>query len=262
MRSPLGGLAQGGRLLSTEQMATERMIPLRPCGSIKEMLDFYTDLGFTVTYQQKAPNVYAAVQRGGVELHFYVMKGHDSTRNHCSCIVQVEDPEPLHQVFTQALKRKRGKVPITGIPRLARWRKGQTRFNIVDPAGNWIRFISREEEWEAGSSQKTSDAVIEAPRSRLATALQTARKLRDDKGDDRAAARVLDAALARSDSSSMQERARVIVARAELGAALGERDVVQAMYAALTELPLGDEDRGALRTELEEMTRLVNEPAE
>lgn len=242
-------------------MATERMIPLLPCGSIKEMLDFYTDLGFTLTYQQKAPNVYAAVQRGGIELHFYVMKGHDSTRNHCSCIVQVEDPEPLHQEFTQALKQKRGKVPITGIPRLARWRKGQTRFNIVDPAGNWIRFIARDEAWEAGSSQKASDAAIEASGSRLATALQMARRLRDGKGDDRAAARVLDAALARSDLGSVQERAMGIVARAELGAALGEHDVVKAMYAAFMGLPLGDEDRHALRMELEEITRLVDDPA-
>lgn len=243
-------------------MATERMIPLLPCGSIKETLDFYTDLGFTITYQQKAPNVYAAVQRGGIELHFYVMKGHDSTRNHATCIVQVEDPEPLHQEFTQALKRQRAKVPTTGIPRLARWRKGQTRFNVVDPAGNWIRFISRDEAWEAGSSQKASDSVNEAPESRLGTALKTARRLRDGKGDDRAAARVLDAALSRSDSGSMQERARAIVARAELGAALGERDVVKAMYAVLTGLPLEHEDRHALGMEMEEITRLVNDFSE
>jgi catechol 2,3-dioxygenase-like lactoylglutathione lyase family enzyme len=242
-------------------MATERMIPLLPCGRIKEMLDFYTDLGFTITYQQKAPNVYAAVQRGGIELHFYVMKGHDSTRNHCSCIVQVDDPEPLHQGFTQALKQERGKVPLTGIPRLARWRKGQTRFNLVDPAGNWIRFISRDEQWEAGSRQKTSGSAIDAPGSRLAAALQMAWRLRDGKGDDLAAARVLDAALARSDSGSMPERARVIVARAEVGAALGQRDVVMAMYAALKGLPLRDEERRALRMELDEMTRLVNDHA-
>lgn len=243
-------------------MATERMIPLLPCGSIREILDFYTDLGFTITYQQKAPNVYAAVQRGGIELHFYVMKGHDSTRNHCSCIVQVDDPEPLHRVFTQALKLKRGKAPVAGIPRIARWRRGQTRFNLVDPAGNWIRFISRDEAWEAGSSQTTSASKTEVSRSRLAAALQTAWRLRDGKGDDLTAARVLDAALARPDSSPMQDRARVLVARAELGAALGEPDVVRAMYAALTALPFGDEDRRELRMELEEITRLVNETAE
>lgn len=243
-------------------MATERMIPLLPCASIREMLEFYVDLGFTITYQQKAPNVYAAVQRGGIELHFYVMKGHDAARNHSTCIVQVDEPEPLHQEFTQALKRTRGRVPVTGIPRLARWRKGQTRFNLVDPAGNWIRFISQDEAWEAGSSRKASDAKSEAPGSRLGRALQTARKLRDGKGDDRAAARVLDAALARSDSGSMQERARALVSRAELGAALGERDVVDATYASLTALPLADEDRLALGAELDEMTRIVKDLAD
>lgn len=240
-------------------MATERMIPLLPCGSIREMLGFYMDLGFTVTYQQKAPNVYAAVRRGEIELHFYVMKGHDSARNHCSCIVLVDDPEPLHQTFTQALKRARGRVPITGIPRLARWRKGQTRFNIVDPAGNWIRFISRDENWEAGSSRRASDAG-EAPPSRLAAAMQVARRLRDGKGDDRAAARVLDAALARSEPGSIRDTAKAIVARAELAAALGERAVVESMFAALSALPLGDEDRLAFQAEMEEMAKLMKEP--
>src|SRR5690606_38733200 len=167
IRTTPAGPVEGIRRPPGDRMATERMIPLLPCGSIREMLGFYMDLGFTVTYQQKAPNVYAAVRRGEIELHFYVMKGHDSARNHCSCIVLVDDPEPLHQTFTQALKRARGRVPITGIPRLARWRKGQTRFNIVDPAGNWIRFISRDENWEAGSSRRASDAG-EAPPSRLA----------------------------------------------------------------------------------------------
>lgn len=242
-------------------MATERMIPLLPCGSIKDMLDFYTALGFTVTYQQKMPNIYAAVQRGGIELHFYVMKGHASARNHCSCIVQVDDPERLHQALTQSLKEKWREVPVTGIPRVARWRKGQLRFNIVDPAGNWIRFISRDEAWEPGTSQKSSDSVNDAPGSRFATALRTAQRLRDGKGDELAAARVLDVALARSDSGSVQERARVIVARAELAATLGEWDVVRAMYAALMALSLGDEERYALRTTFEEITRLVDEPA-
>jgi hypothetical protein len=43
----------------------ERMIPIRPCRSIDDQLSFYEALGFSVTYRQKAPNVYAAVQRGG-----------------------------------------------------------------------------------------------------------------------------------------------------------------------------------------------------
>jgi len=32
-------------------------------------------LGFEVTYQQVAPNIYAAVRRAGINLHFFVVKG-------------------------------------------------------------------------------------------------------------------------------------------------------------------------------------------
>jgi hypothetical protein len=47
------------------------MIPLLPCRSIDDQIDFYESLGFEVTYRQTAPNVYAAVQRGAIELHFF-----------------------------------------------------------------------------------------------------------------------------------------------------------------------------------------------
>jgi catechol 2,3-dioxygenase-like lactoylglutathione lyase family enzyme len=240
-------------------MSNETVIPLLPCRSIEEMLTFYTQLGFTVTYRQKAPNVYAAVRWSRVELHFYVLKGHDSARNHCSCIVLVDDPEPLHRLFSAALRAARGKVPATGIPRIARWRKGQTRFNVVDPAGNWVRFISRNE-----NVDRSAGASGTAPMrrdSRLGEAVITSRILRDDKGDDRAAARVLDIALARSEPVPVQVKARAIVARAELALALNEDHAFAAMCDAFNGLALTEADRNALEEELEEMSSMAQKRA-
>jgi hypothetical protein len=43
----------------------ERTIPILPCRSIDENLDFYRALGFEVTFQQTRPNPYAVVARCG-----------------------------------------------------------------------------------------------------------------------------------------------------------------------------------------------------
>jgi catechol 2,3-dioxygenase-like lactoylglutathione lyase family enzyme len=237
----------------------ETMVPMLPCGSIREMLDFYTDLGFTITYQQKSPNVYAAVKRGAVELHFYVMKDHDPEQNWSTCGVMMDDPELLHATFIAALKQARGKAPFKGIPRITqRWRKGQSRFNIVDPAGNWIRFCSRSEdgfEWQDLAESK------DPSRSRLATAIGMARRLRDGHGVNEDAARILDAALARPDAGSVRERGQAIVARAELAASIGEPDVFKAMQAAFEALELDEDDQLALQAEIEELAELSRESA-
>jgi predicted lactoylglutathione lyase len=45
----------------------EKTIPILPCRTLQPVLDFYTALGFEVTYQQRSPNPYAVVQRGGIE---------------------------------------------------------------------------------------------------------------------------------------------------------------------------------------------------
>lgn len=47
------------------------MIPILPCPSIDENLDFYRALGFEVTSYQRSPNPYCSVRRGGIELQFF-----------------------------------------------------------------------------------------------------------------------------------------------------------------------------------------------
>lgn len=220
-------------------MQDERAIPILPCNSIKEILAFYQALGFEVTYQQSAPNVYAAVRRRGIELHFFVLKGLDPTQSYSTCAVMVPDLPTLHTAFVEGLKTAFGKAPSAGVPRIARLRPGQTRFNVVDPGGNWVRFVSYDE--ADGSSRLSTEST------RMARALETAATLRDSSGDEAKAAQVLDVALARTEPSLPTERARALADRAELALALHDPDRARTLLHELAALPLTEEERSTLR---------------
>ena len=52
-----------------------RTIPLLPCASIDEIAKFADHLGFRVTYHQVRPNPYMALDRDGLELHYFGIPG-------------------------------------------------------------------------------------------------------------------------------------------------------------------------------------------
>ena len=219
---------------------SETAIPCLPCVSLTEMLDFYRALGFEVTYQQKAPYVWAATKRGGFDLHFYGLKGLKPEECHSCCLVTVEDPQSLHKTFSEALRAKLGKLPVAGFPRITRFKPGQTRFTVVDPNGNSVVYLRRDE--PEGKDQKLTG---------LPKAVATATRLRDQKNDDESAAKVLDVALARYPDAPPLDRARALAARAELAVALGEAEKLAAVRAALQSVPLSDANRDAYRHELQ-----------
>jgi catechol 2,3-dioxygenase-like lactoylglutathione lyase family enzyme len=215
-------------------------IPCLPCVSLTETLDFYRALGFQVTYQQQSPYVWAATKRGGFNLHFYGLKGLKPEECHSCCLVAVEDPGPLHKTFSEALRAKFGKLPVAGFPRITRFKPGQTRFTVVDPNGNSVVYLRRDE--PEGTDQKLTG---------LPKALATATRLRDSKNDDAAAAKVLDVALARYPDAPPLDRARALAARAELAVALGEVERLRTARAELQAIDLPDQDREKYRHELE-----------
>lgn len=196
-------------------MKSDTSIPLLPCVELTSTLEFYALLGFEVTYQQRAPNPYAATQRGGAQLHLFGLKGLDPQKAFSSCLIIVDEVEALHARFLDALRKAYGRTPVRGLPRMTRMRKGQTRFTLTDPSGNSLMFIRRDEPEGYGDE-------AEAPTSILGKALKTARRLRDFKGDDAAAAKVLDAALKKPDAGTAKEREQALADRAELAVALGD----------------------------------------
>jgi hypothetical protein len=119
----------------TSSQTSEITIPILPCRSINEMLEFYRALGFEVTYQQSKPNTYAVVCRGGIELHFFSMREYEPANSYSTCYIRVSDVDGLYQAFTAGLRQAHGRLPTAGIPRVIplKNKSGRREFIIVDP---------------------------------------------------------------------------------------------------------------------------------
>jgi hypothetical protein len=220
-------------------------IPCLPCVSLEETFPFYEMLGFEVTYRQKAPNVYGVVRRGACELHFFGLKGLEPKAAFSTCLVLVSDVEVLHQTFADAMRQVLGKVPVAGLPRISRMKPGQTRFTITDPAGNSVIFIKR-----GAGDQAAGEEYKKEGQPRLQRAITLAARLRDYKGDDAAAAKALDVALAHPDPADPFDRACALAARAELAIAMEDRQLAVRLQAELETLSLSGADRELLRDEI------------
>jgi hypothetical protein len=225
-------------------MANETIVPLLPCAALEETLEFYRALGFEVTHEQTTPYVYGAVRRGGIDLHFHGLKRLDPEKSVSTCLVFVAEVGPYHRAFADALRTKYGKVPTAGFPRITRLNQGRTRFATFDPSGNKLLFIDREEpEMDYGWYLEKKSA--------LAGALDNAAFLRDTYTNDKAAAQVLDKALARDEPDEPVERARALAARAELAVAMGDAERARAVRDEMRRVPLSAEDRERYRDELQ-----------
>lgn len=228
-------------------MPTESTIPGLPCRDLDDVVAFYTALGFDLTYRQERPNPYAAVRRGGIELHFFSVPGFDPAGSLGSVVVLVPDTEALHAAFAAGLRTAFGKVPVSGIPRMTRPRRRQGApggFTVVDPGGNWLR-ISRH-----GDTGAVSDDEPAASIGRLARVVAAAARQADSHGDESAGIRVLENGLARHADAPPAQRLPALVYLAELRLRTGERGVAATLLAEVGALELSADDREALAPEL------------
>ena len=226
-------------------------MPALPTGSMQDTLDFYQQLGFRVTFQQKAPSAYGVIALDSLELHLYGLQGLQPDQSHSTCLILVPDLEALHQYFAAALKSSYGRVPVSGYPRISRMRPKQTRFTLVDAAGNSLIFIQN----QSGAEDKQQLDEEQALGS-IDKALTNAARLRDLKGDDAGAAKVLDVALARHPDASKVETARLLAARLELAIALSELDLANELGKKLDTLTLSDAEQNELQAEFEAIKSL------
>lgn len=214
-------------------------IPLLPCPSVDEITDFYRMLGFNVTYRQKRPNPYAALQFGEIELHFFGIPDFDPEQSYGSCIVNVPDTGELFETFADGMRSAHGKLLLAGIPRITRPRKRKNTgnaagFTVVDPGGNWIRIFRM-------NKTPTPEGTGEEVQGSLARTLQNAIVLGESKGDHQQAAKILDATLAKSDDTSpAPDRVEALVYRAELAIRLDKPAEAQQLLDRVRELTLDD----------------------
>ncbi len=247
-------------MTKTTIRANETMVPLLPCADVEQTLAFYQALGFKVTHQQTRPYLYLALGWSGFGVHFgRPPQGHDPAREEGGgCLVLVDEVAPYHAAFTQAMRAAYGRVLAKGLPRITRFRPGQTRFTLIDPSGNSLIFIQRDEpaELEYGGSKKLPG---------LARALDNARIFREFKNDDRAAFRAISSALRRhGDTAPALDRALALATLIELATALNEHDHIDGWARELARIHLTDAERQRVAAELhhaEGLTQWLAEPA-
>ncbi|MGS2804724.1 glyoxalase [Nocardia sp. MW-W600-9] len=220
---------------------TDTAVPMLWSGDLPTTLAFYQALGYTVVYEQTRPYVYGAVEGHGCALHFApAPPGVALPTEHVGALVMVDDVAARHADFTAALRARYGKIPAKGLPRITRFRPGQSRFSLVDPVGNTLLVIQRDEpmELEYGGSRALTG---------LTKALDNARILRDFKNDDKAAARVLETGLRRfATAASAPDRARAYAALAEIAVATEDSERLTHWRAALDAVDLTADEHAAL----------------
>jgi hypothetical protein len=222
----------------TQSIATNewQTIPILPCVSIEETLAFWESLGYKITYKQTHPYQYGVVKRNGYELHFGRIKSMVATNNaYTGCLVIVNNAAGTYKVLSTDLKKRYGKVPHTGIPRISRMKPGATRFTLTDVSGNSVIFVSAGEEdqeiWEQTENKK---------QNRLQKAVALAKRFRDYKNDDEAASKILDAALtlAKDNDPALAE---ALVMRIEIASHTAEQARAKECRGKLSSLAV-DED--------------------
>ncbi|MGW4716560.1 glyoxalase [Nocardia sp. NPDC004260] len=220
-------------------------VPQLWTGDLTDTLDFYRTLGYTVTHEQTRPYVYGAVEDHGCALHFVpAPKNGDIPAERAGCLVMVDDIASRHRAFSAALRSRYGKIPAKGLPRITRFRPGQSRFTVIDPAGNQVIYIQRDEppEVEYGGSKELDG---------LARVLDNARILRDFKTDDKAAFRVLEVGLGRFRGAAPRlDVARALAALAELAIAAGDPGGADGFRTELRAMELSAEERAVIADEL------------
>ncbi|MCX4721572.1 bleomycin resistance protein [Streptomyces virginiae] len=196
---------------------TAKTIPILPCLTLQPVLDFYIALGFEVTFQQRSPNPYAVVERGGIELHFFGLKQYEPTRSISTCYVVTDDVDGLHDAFRTGLKAAYGRVPTRGLPRIGPLKDmsyGVRQFLMTDPGGNCIR---------VGEPTSGDQHHRPAPDETFARALHMASLFADSKDDPSGAARIIDRALRMKDERPTPVQLfRLLVLRADTAGRLGD----------------------------------------
>lgn len=221
----------------------ETTVPLLQCTAPEETLAFWRALGFAVTYEQIRPYLYLAFRWSGFELHYSrAAAGTDASHERSGgCLVMVDRVAPYHAAFTAAMRGAYGKVLAKGLPRITRFRPGASRFTVLDPSGNSIIFIQRDEpmELEYGGAKHLQG---------LTRVLDNARILREFKHDDRAAFRALNSGLRRhGDGAPAVEQATALATLVELSTALEEPDRVTEWGERLSRLTLTAQERDQVR---------------
>jgi len=108
---------------------TEAAVPILPSGDLRRAEAFYRYLGFRVAGRGAE---YLRLTTGVIELHLYLVPGHDPLANSAGCYLKVVDPAAL-----RAACRADG---LNCLEVAGSGGYGETVFALVDPDGNTLRY--------------------------------------------------------------------------------------------------------------------------
>jgi hypothetical protein len=235
---------------------SEKTIPILPCRTIQPVLDFYTAIGFEVTYQQKSPNPFAVVERGGIVLQFFGMKKYEPAESFSTCYVLTDEVDALHEAFRAGLKAAYGKIPTRGLPRIGPLKDmsyGVRQFLMTDPGGNCIRM---------GKKTSEDQSHRPAPKETFARAVHNAALFADSRDDPRGAAKIIDRALALDgEHPTPVQLMRLLVMRSDVAGRLGDDATAARALEEAEAVPLTDEERESARDDLARLRELRDQGA-
>lgn len=228
------------------------MIPLLPCQTIQPVIDFYTALGFEVTFLQKSPNPFAAVRRGDIELQFFGMKKYEPSASYSTCYVVTDGVDRLYEEFKTGLKTAYGKVPSRGIPRIGPLKDmsyGVRQFLMTDPGGNCVR---------VGQPTSVDQHHRPAPKETFARALHNATLFADSKEDPAGAAKIIDRVLGlEGEQPTPVQLVRLLVLRGDVAGRLGDETTAASVLERAAAVQLTDEERESVHDDLARHEDLV-----
>lgn len=223
-------------------------------------LEFYSAMGFKVTYYQKSPYRYASVESSFTNIDFFANKEHDKEKGG-GCYIVVPNVKEIYDDVIASLKESYGKIPSKDLPRVSKLNKTaeDNRFLINDPSGNTLIIGT-----PFGDSTELMDQ--EERRLKYSTkkekAYSQAYRFAYSKEDFVAAKYLLEANFAEQDEDipdTLYFKAKVL--EADILLSLGNNEKVMELVEVLQSFSFIIEDKDAISSEAERLNEIEEEIA-
>ncbi|ANE43070.1 hypothetical protein SU48_04025 [Deinococcus puniceus] len=212
-------------------------------------------LGFKILYEQHAPYVYGSVALENIQIDFIGNKNiAPNHENGHMCLVAVTNIDELNKLFSSRIKAAFGKQLRSGVPRMNGVndvKSGDRRFNMVDPAGNYLIFVQIAEK-----TAKPTKVESSSPLTPLARAVKAARLFAYSRDDPKLAAEHLDRALEKPDLLSVVTQFQAFILRADIAVMLDDRVTLEKYIKAAKSLVLEEADLLEVQEEVERLSEL------
>ncbi|GAB6927359.1 hypothetical protein JCM10914A_13420 [Paenibacillus sp. JCM 10914] len=240
-----------------------RTIPIFDCDyeRFDTHLEFYTALGFDITYYQKAPYRFASVAKNGIgEFSFYGVKRYKEEGNIGGCYVVVPNVREIFEELKANLKAYYGRIPYQGTPRISRLNQTAEdwRVNVTDSCGNTM--IIGETTGDSTRLMEEEDERVKALESKFEKAYAQAYRFAFSKEDFLAARNTMEVACSKFKEQISNEllfKARIL--QTEIYLLLGQQEKADGALLEADNIDLTVDEKGRLGEFIERLDELKME---